>query len=360
MPQRVNDGEVALLRNPSAMDFLRERYGWTDEAIVDARLGLEGDRFLFPSQDLDGAWYYTTRQWNGDGPKYKHDLPAPQLYLPKPIDQPVVLCEGHSDTVTALSMGLNAMGLMGVSTVNGVLPRLKSYPEVTVLMDADAAGWKATRAIVTGLLESDTKVMVAFLMPRTSTGLRLAWPEPFGAWYAALESDLTEYHKEGMGAPSVIEGPVLRMLKNPPPPKISPRTSGRSDIDVGKILTALTCGNRCPCEYAARRGWGAVHCPAHSDPSPSFSVKEKDGRVLVHCFAGCDQSNVIDALREKGLWPKYEPNTTAISTRRGESYHRGYSRFSRGGLLTPRISPGKRFLSNGESPRIRGGSGHLV
>ena len=29
-------------------------------------------------------------------------------------------------------------------------------------------------------------------------------------------------------------------------------------------------------------------CPAHADRSPSLSVAEgQDGRVLVHCFAGC-------------------------------------------------------------------------
>jgi DNA primase len=29
-------------------------------------------------------------------------------------------------------------------------------------------------------------------------------------------------------------------------------------------------------------------CPAHEDRSPSMSVRElDDGRVLVHCFAGC-------------------------------------------------------------------------
>jgi len=38
-------------------------------------------------------------------------------------------------------------------------------------------------------------------------------------------------------------------------------------------------------------------CPAHGDKTPSLSVKEgDDGRVLIHCFAGCSTEAVIGAL----------------------------------------------------------------
>jgi hypothetical protein len=50
-------------------------------------------------------------------------------------------------------------------------------------------------------------------------------------------------------------------------------------------------------------GWIA-RCPAHQDKSPSLSIREQDGRVLVHCFSGCSQADVIDALRHQGLWPE--------------------------------------------------------
>ena len=40
-------------------------------------------------------------------------------------------------------------------------------------------------------------------------------------------------------------------------------------------------------------------CPAHKDRRASLSVRElADGRVLAHCFAGCD---VEDVLRNAGL-----------------------------------------------------------
>jgi hypothetical protein len=37
-------------------------------------------------------------------------------------------------------------------------------------------------------------------------------------------------------------------------------------------------------------------CPAHQDKSPSLAVAEKDGRVIFHCFAGCDPVDVLAAV----------------------------------------------------------------
>ena len=38
-------------------------------------------------------------------------------------------------------------------------------------------------------------------------------------------------------------------------------------------------------------------CPAHDDHSPSLSVSEtEDGRILVHCHAGCDAVNVCKSI----------------------------------------------------------------
>lgn len=42
--------------------------------------------------------------------------------------------------------------------------------------------------------------------------------------------------------------------------------------------------------------WSAI-CPAHADRRPSLSIREiDDGRLLVHCFAGCDVDEVVGAL----------------------------------------------------------------
>jgi hypothetical protein len=37
-------------------------------------------------------------------------------------------------------------------------------------------------------------------------------------------------------------------------------------------------------------------CPAHDDKTPSMTVREVDGRLLVHCFSGCSASNIMASL----------------------------------------------------------------
>lgn len=52
------------------------------------------------------------------------------------------------------------------------------------------------------------------------------------------------------------------------------------------------------------RGWRA-RCPACAGMSRKLSIAESDGRVLVHCFAGCKGDDVIGAvgLRWADLMP---------------------------------------------------------
>ena len=44
-------------------------------------------------------------------------------------------------------------------------------------------------------------------------------------------------------------------------------------------------------------GRWSCRCPAHDDKGPSLSIRElDDGRVLLHCFAGCEANSVLDAV----------------------------------------------------------------
>jgi len=62
--------------------------------------------------------------------------------------------------------------------------------------------------------------------------------------------------------------------------------------DIARGLRARRSGKR----WLAR-------CVGHDDRTPSLSIAQgADGRVLVHCFAGCSQLAVISALAERGLW----------------------------------------------------------
>lgn len=37
-------------------------------------------------------------------------------------------------------------------------------------------------------------------------------------------------------------------------------------------------------------------CPAHDDHSPSLAIKDEDGRILLHCFSGCETLDVLAAI----------------------------------------------------------------
>ena len=64
---------------------------------------------------------------------------------------------------------------------------------------------------------------------------------------------------------------------------------------------------------AGPNSWVA-RCPAHDDRDPSLSVSVKEGRVLIHCFAGCAPDEVLGAvgltwrdLRAPGPWTWRSP-----------------------------------------------------
>jgi putative DNA primase/helicase len=81
-----------------------------------------------------------------------------------------------------------------------------------------------------------------------------------------------------------------------------------------EIIARALGGRKVGCGWMAR-------CPAHDDREPSLSIRDADGgKVLVRCHAGCDQRQVIAALRSRRVWD--------------ENGHR-YRRFSR---FVPRIA----------------------
>ena len=62
-------------------------------------------------------------------------------------------------------------------------------------------------------------------------------------------------------------------------------------MNIHNILNTLT--------KVKRTGEGRyiACCPAHDDSSPSLTIRElTDGRVLMHCFGGCDIESILSAM----------------------------------------------------------------
>ena len=79
-------------------------------------------------------------------------------------------------------------------------------------------------------------------------------------------------------------------------------------MSAAEIAKALK-GHRSGQGYVAR-------CPAHDDRTPSLSIRDVDGKVLIHCHAGCDQKRVIAVLRVRGLWAKNTPGLVSCPASR--------------------------------------------
>jgi len=48
--------------------------------------------------------------------------------------------------------------------------------------------------------------------------------------------------------------------------------------------------------------YGIARCPAHDDRKPSLSISDgQDGKLLVHCHAGCEGGDVLNALKARGV-----------------------------------------------------------
>ncbi len=89
-------------------------------------------------------------------------------------------------------------------------------------------------------------------------------------------------------------------------------------MNAEQIATALG-GRRSGNRWMAK-------CPAHDDKNPSLSIRDGDnGIVLVHCFAGCEQNKVLDALRSRGLWRDATPEQRLAAERREHKAKRDHA-----------------------------------
>lgn len=80
------------------------------------------------------------------------------------------------------------------------------------------------------------------------------------------------------------------------------------DVIISKLEKVKQTGN----------GRWVACCPAHEDRRPSLAVRElDDGRVLIHCFAGCDVDSVLSSLglQMTDLFPN-EPEVKAYQRTR--------------------------------------------
>lgn len=74
-------------------------------------------------------------------------------------------------------------------------------------------------------------------------------------------------------------------------------------MSLDNLLSRLT-------KVKGRAGNFVACCPAHEDSSPSLALKEQDGKIILHCFAGCSVQEIIGAvgMDMTDLFPPTTPN----------------------------------------------------
>ena len=72
-----------------------------------------------------------------------------------------------------------------------------------------------------------------------------------------------------------------------------------NDWRIDNLRMQLTCSkNSCPCSKSGPQV--NLHCPSHNDENPSLGVTESPGgKVLIHCFAGCQYKDIASMLDRK-------------------------------------------------------------
>jgi len=96
-------------------------------------------------------------------------------------------------------------------------------------------------------------------------------------------------------------------------------------MSIEEIISMLENVKRYSSGYMAR-------CPAHEDRNPSLSISEgNDGRVLLHCFAGCTLNEIVDAMGIKisDLFPDgvSKDSDRIKKKKREKSYHKKLTDF---------------------------------
>ena len=101
-------------------------------------------------------------------------------------------------------------------------------------------------------------------------------------------------------------------------------------------------------------------CVAHEDKGPSLHITVKNGKVLFHCFAGCNYQAIQGALRSRGLLPEKADFRRKVIDYKPKPKYSPLPRSSRLITITMRValslreSPATHPHPESQNPSVRG------
>lgn len=216
-----------------------------------------------------------------------------------PVGQPIIVVEGEK-----AMWGLSQLGQWPVlGTVTGasshhsvaaVSPIAKD--RIFILWpDNDEPGRKHMDRLAQTLLAAGAKKVSVIEVPGEWSKGHDAWdfiepetyPEDFSkrrAWNDAVIEDVRSFVRDR--AVAVVAEPVAE----PQQLRMHIKTDSRQEGFMNAEDFALMLhGKRQP------DGQWKAKCPAHEDRVASLSISEKNGRLVLNCFAGCEFIAILDA-----------------------------------------------------------------
>ena len=168
-PEEIERAHLALLNNKKALEFLREKRGWTIDTIKRFKLGYQKRRVLIPIYDEHGDIVNIRRYSpSGQHPKMLHWAQGygqarwwPVEHLK--IDE-VVIFEGEPDTILACQLGLPGITqTAGAETFKPEWAELFRSKKVWICYDRDDAGTKGAEKAAKILARTATEVRIVEL-----------------------------------------------------------------------------------------------------------------------------------------------------------------------------------------------------
>lgn len=249
MSNLLHDAHRRLVADKVMLGRLAELRGWTAETITALGLGLDRERIVIPVLDgrlaIKGVLrYQPDAALLGDEPKMMAAPGTPRELFP-PVEaiegSTVWLVEGESDAVSAMSIGLPAVGVPGSSSWRSEWAQRFVGRDVIVCCDCDGPGRGLAARAADDLIEHARSVRVVDLAPARDDG--------FDVGEMVKEAALHEHEQVRALLESVAERAPLHLRREdrPPKPRLEVRDWQRAMLDH---LHKRTGGSAWPIPFA--------------------------------------------------------------------------------------------------------------
>jgi putative DNA primase/helicase len=163
-----------LQSSSDVLATLRERKGWTAEALASLGVGWDGERVTIPVHDGVGQLLTVCRYLPNARVKMRASRGRPRGLFPAPESvegEELWIVEGEPDAISASVLGLPALAVPGVGWARKIdVERFRKFKRIIVLFDCDDPGRRAAATIADRLAAAGLEVRAVDLDPGREDG----------------------------------------------------------------------------------------------------------------------------------------------------------------------------------------------